>query len=92
MMQRVVQWLGSVKPDKWMHFVAGLLITEVVSGILSRWVPTCALFIGLAASAIAGWLKERWDGRHGGVVSYADFAATLAGGIVGLYVMMIALL
>ena len=92
MVKRIIEWLSHLKSDKLLHFIAGLLIAEVTAGALSHWTKLYSLIIGLVASVVAGWLKEWWDSKHGGVVSDKDFVATVIGGSVGTLVMLITLL
>lgn len=92
MVNKIKQWLSGIKSDKLLHFIAGLLVAGIVSGALSHFVRLYALIIGLVASVVVGYLKERWDSGNDGVVSEKDFLATLFGGSVGTIVMLIALL
>lgn len=92
MVSRIKQWLYGIKADKLLHFIVGLLVAEVVSGALSHFARLYALIVGLVVSVIAGYLKELWDSKHGGVSSDKDFLATIIGGAVGTLLMLIALL
>ena len=92
MVNKIILWLSGIKADKLLHFIAGLLIAEVVAGAFSHFARLYALIIGLVASVVAGYLKEMWDSKHNGVVSDKDFVATVIGGSVGTLVMLIALL
>lgn len=92
MVNRIKQWLYGIKADKLLHFIAGLLVAEGVAGALSHFARLYALIVGLAASVVVGYLKERWDSKHGGVVSDKDFVATVIGGSVGTIVTLISLL
>lgn len=69
----VLSWLGGIRQDRLLHFVAGLLIVAV-----------CALWHVLAPYAwvlgvLAGVGKEVYDERSGGYADAWDFAATAAG-------------
>lgn len=75
--------------DKREHFACGLAIGAVATFAADelcpdapRWKKVC---VGIAASVLAGALKEVSDYRHPGThdCSLKDFAATTAGGVLG---------
>ena len=92
MINRIKQWLYGINADKLLHFIAGLIVAEVVTGVLSHFARLYAMIVGLVASVVAGYLKELWDRNHGGVSSDKDFLATIIGGSVGTILMLIVLL
>ena len=92
MIERLKQRFSDIKVDKYLHFIAGLLIAEVVACVLAHWVGLYALLIGFVASFVAGCLKEVWDEKNGGVVSKYDIIATIIGGAVGTAVILVVLL
>lgn len=72
---KITGLLGSIPPDKLLHFIAGALI-----------VALCAFVKGFApyawvAGVVAGMLKEFYDSRGNGSVEVLDFAATTAGAL-----------
>lgn len=70
-------WLGSRSADKWLHFIAGGLITALAA-LFPCLAPYAVLF-GIAAGA----LKECCDRLFGwGTAEVSDLAFTVAGSIV----------
>lgn len=89
MVKILVDFLGSVKADKWLHFICGLLIAQVTGILLMFCLPKwLALLCGLAVACIAAAGKELWDKRHG-VPSLTDFIASVVGAVIGLAVIAI---
>lgn len=88
-----MDWLYKIKSDKLLHFIAGLLITQVVS------IALLALTGGLVISALLGGMagltvalaKEICDGLGHGVPSLSDFLATATGSLVGMALISFAL-
>ena len=86
-MNKVVEWLYGLKTDKILHFVAALLVAQVLYALLSigcsKWV---SLFVALLLATVISAAKEIWDIKHG-VPSWKDFLASEIGVMVGLLVM-----
>jgi len=62
--------------DKASHLIMGLLVFICVAFAFTPiW--------GLAAATAAGALKEYWDSKGNDCVEAWDFAATVAGGLLG---------
>ena len=80
--------LVGVAADKWLHFLAGLLVAQVVIAILKMFVsdPWCVYGAGMAAALVVGFIKELKDGKEADVV---DFVFTMVGGIVGGHLALI---
>ncbi len=72
---RFVGWLYKIPFDKWLHFVAGLIIAALAA--ITLHIDAC-IVIALAA----GILKETFDVLTTGKVEWQDIAATLIGGAV----------
>lgn len=92
MVKRFVQWLYSIKADKLLHFIAGLLIVQIASLLFG-------LLTGSYMRVVLGWLaavaitlgKEIWDWETDtGVCSLEDFAAGLLGTFVGAAIILFA--
>lgn len=83
MIKRIEKYLCGINADKYLHFIAGLLIAQITFALFSFFAQTwiCAI-ISFFVSVIAGALKEAFDSKYG-VVSWKDFVATAIGGIVG---------
>ena len=64
--------------DKVVHFLAGALIA-LVTLLVTKSGPW-----SIATATIAGACKEWWDSRGYGTVEFADFIATVAGGIMAV--------
>lgn len=71
--ERVINLLGSIGVDKYLHFIAGLVISSfsaIVLGMNACIVPTIA----------CAFIKEFADERAYGSYDWADFAFTVCGG------------
>lgn len=68
--------LSEIDKDKYMHFIAGVVITGCMA-----FFPKIAPF-GWLAGVLAGAVKECIDQSRGGVWDGEDFIATLAGSLV----------
>ena len=72
--------------DKTKHFIAGMIISFVISIISGIWfLPLSSVLIGLTFSIITGILKElvwdQWMGR--GTYDFYDAMSTSGGGVLG---------
>lgn len=71
-------------PDKVLHFAVGTLCTTagIAAGVLALRFgsPVHPALAGFAACAAAALAREAWNKAHGGAFSWADIAATMAGG------------
>lgn len=72
--------LLNIKSDKYVHYIACLLITLFVYAIgtacgLGTWVviPAAVLAVG------AGFCKEKYDQKHGGIFDHYDIMADFFG-------------
>lgn len=83
-MRKIIEWLYSLKTDKCLHFIAGMVVAQIAFALLdlatSVW---WSAFLAFLVAAIAGGVKEAWDVKHG-VPNVADFVATMVGGLVGV--------
>lgn len=87
-MRRIVDWIRGVKPDKWLHLLCGLGVSQVAFALLSLALPWWgAASLAFAMSAVAGGIKELIDIKHG-VPSWKDFAWTCAGGLIGVLLLL----
>ena len=82
-MKRIIDWLYSLKSDKYLHFIAGLVVAQVVFALLRLAMPWwwCA-FLSFVAASVVGGVKEAFDVKYG-VPKLADFVATMFGGLAG---------
>jgi hypothetical protein len=87
-MRRIVDWIRSVKADKWLHLLCGLGVAQVAFALLSLALPWWgAALSALAMSAVVGGIKELVDVKWG-VPSWKDFAWTCAGGLIGVLLLI----
>ena len=87
MVSKLKALLGSVKADKWLHFICGLIVAQLMLAVFSICMPYWAsVLLSLFATACIGGVKELLDKVAGGVPSWADFWFTLAGGAIGLLI------
>ena len=83
-MKKLIEWLYSLKVDKYLHFIAGLIVAQVVYSLLDLAMPCwwCA-FLAFVCATIVGGIKEAVDVKWG-VPKVDDFVATMLGGLVGV--------
>ncbi len=67
-----------IEADKIVHLLAGALISFVTLLI------TGSSLMAIIMATIAGSWKEWWDSKGSGKVEFADFLATVAGGILAV--------
>lgn len=83
-MKKIIAWLYSLKTDKCLHFIAGMVVAQIAFVLLRLAIPLWwRAFIAFGIAAVVGAFKEAWDVKHG-VPNIADFAATMLGGLVGV--------
>ena len=75
-MEKILNFLGSIKADKLRHLIAGMLIAGVV-GIIP-----CFANYALIVAAIAGVAKEVYDQYSYGGWCWYDLLYTAIGGAV----------
>lgn len=76
-MEKIFNWLGNIPADKALHFIAGMIIVAVVTTLF----PAAADYTFLAA-VILGFGKEIYDLLTDGHFDFADFYATVLGGLL----------
>lgn len=67
-----------IKADKIVHLLAGALIS-LVTLLITR-----SGLMAILVATIAGAWKEWWDSKGNGKVEFADFLATVAGGVLAV--------
>lgn len=87
MANRIIKMLYGIQQDKMLHFVGGLLFSQLLYAIASLMLPKwVALLLALIVATVVAALKEVWDIKHG-VPSWADFLASEIGIMTGLSIM-----
>jgi len=87
-MKKIIAWLYSLKTDKCLHFIAGLVVAQIAFALLRLALPWWwSAFIAFVIAAVVGGLKEALDVKYG-VPNVADFVATMVGGLVGVLLAM----
>lgn len=78
----LIEKLGKVAADKWLHFIVGLVLAQLTIALLCAVQNDIILAYGagMAVALAAGFVKELKDGSHADV---QDFLFTLVGGVVG---------
>ena len=81
-MKKLIEKLGKVTADKWLHFIVGLVLAQLTIALLCAVQDDIILAYGagMAVALAAGFVKELKDGSHADV---QDFLFTLVGGVVG---------
>lgn len=79
---KLIDRLGKVAADKWLHFIVGLVLAQLTIALLCAVQNDIILAYGagMAVALAAGFVKELKDGSHADV---QDFLFTLVGGIIG---------
>lgn len=79
---KLIEKLGNVAADKWLHFIVGLILAQLTIALLCAVQNDIILAYGagMAVALAAGFVKELKDGSHADV---QDFLFTLVGGVVG---------
>ena len=78
----MIEKLGKVAADKWLHFIVGMILAQLTIALLCAVQNDIILAYGagMAVALAAGFIKELKDGSHADV---QDFLFTLLGGVVG---------
>lgn len=83
---KIINFLYSIESDKLLHLIAGIIITELISGIIFICFHPFygGAIIGLAFAIIIGFVKEIID-KHlpNHVYNIKDFLYTAIGSIIG---------
>lgn len=81
-MKKLIEKLGKVTADKWLHFIVGLVLAQLTIALLMAVQNDIILAYGagMAVALAAGFVKELKDGSHADV---QDFLFTLVGGVIG---------
>lgn len=91
MIRRFMTWLYGIKPDKWLHAVVALVTVEVL--FLASFRGTgkpMGLLVSAAVTLTACGAKEVFDMiSKGGVASWGDVIAGIAGTVIGGMVMTV---
>ena len=79
---KIIEKLGNVAADKWLHFIVGLVLAQLTIALLCAVQNDIILAYGagMAVALAAGFVKELKDGSHADV---QDFLFTLIGGVFG---------
>ena len=79
---KLIEKLGKVAADKWLHFIVGLVLAQLTIALLCAIQNDIILAYGagMAVALAAGFVKELKDGSHADV---QDFLFTLVGGVFG---------
>ena len=79
---KIIEKLGKVAADKWLHFIVGMVLAQLTIALLCAVQNDIILAYGagMAVALAAGFVKELKDGSHADV---QDFLFTLVGGVIG---------
>ena len=85
---KLIEKLGKVTADKWLHFIVGLVLAQLTIALLCAVQNDIILAYGagMAVALAAGFVKELKDGSHADV---QDFLFTLVGGVFGALLALI---
>jgi len=85
---KLIEKLGKVAADKWLHFIVGMILAQLTIALLCAVQDDIILAYGagMAVALAAGFIKELKDGSHADV---QDFLFTLVGGVFGALLALI---
>ncbi len=94
-MEKIFNYIASIRKDLILHFVVGLLITQITGDIV--YLCTHSFYGGVIASLTCGFgagiIKEIYDGYHiNHTKDVKDLIATISGSLVGLILVIIVLI
>ena len=81
-----------ISKDKLLHFIFGLLITQIVIVVVSTiFNPSYGVaIIGLIVGVVAGIIKEIYYNNHEGhSIQFSDFIASFIGALSGFILMIV---
>lgn len=81
-------WLAHFGADRYLHLLAGLIITFIVALLVKAPVWEAGL-IGLGITVIVGWLKEIADSITGELGDVVDWLFTVIGGVIAYALLML---
>lgn len=81
--KKINEWLDGVGVDKYLHVLAGLIITQLAIALFGE--P----WIGFIIGVVAGVLKETVDENAGGSFDLYDLLATVIGSGIGLVLIVV---
>jgi len=85
MIKRIIFKLAAISTDKYLHFICGLIIAQVVAQLLGHRLAWWTVFaLGFLAAVMAGIAKEYYDKKHGELPECQDALATALGGLLGI--------
>ena len=89
-MKKIIERLYNIKPDKYLHFICGLLMSCVLCSLLLHALPLwISVLISLLASTLVNAAKEWiYDPKYG-VPNIKDFYATEIGIAFGIILSLI---
>lgn len=76
-MKKIIDFLASIRADRLLHFIAGMIITAVVAIVLPKAAP-----LAFIMAFVAGFAKEVFDEINYGGFDYVDMLYTFVGGVV----------
>lgn len=86
--KKILDFLSSIKQDKLLHFIVGLILFELFYGLMfsligvNTWVSRGLSFALVVLVGI--WKDFYYDRKNGGTVDIKDVTATELGAITGL--------
>lgn len=92
-MKKVIEFLKSIPSDKLLHFIAGVIISQLVCAIYAAISHPSygGCLIGFLVALAAGIAKELYDEFHKETETpeFMDFIYTCAGGLVSSLISLI---
>lgn len=87
LIKRIYKWITAIKADKLLHFIAGILITQISFILLDLFISAkYAVSVAFMFSCIVCALKELLYDHvlEKGVASWKDFIAGFLGSFIGI--------
>lgn len=93
--EKIINVISGVGKDKLLHFIAGLLIAQIVYAVWCLLINKsyAGIIIGFVIAVAAGILKEEYDKHHRGhSFEWWDMIAVFIGAILGSGILLIVVL
>lgn len=85
---KAASWLAHFGAGRYLHLIAGIVITIVVGSIMN--IPAWQSgLVGFAVAAFLGWVKEIVDAWTDGYGDIVDWLFTIIGGAIGYGLLML---
>lgn len=87
MCKNLIKCLAAIGKDKWMHFAISMLLTLMLYAIGSACgLGAVAIAPAFFISMLVGFIKEKYDSKHGGIFDHYDIVADFLGCFISVVI------